>query len=121
MKKPIRIVAAMTVALAATFSTVACSPDTRDELKSLTDIRYTGDNKTDLKNLCKIGTVLSDADIELDSGIAKHVNKTAKKFAKKSDDDKVEKVAQGLEWMTSTNLKVRDKGTALVKDQCGLK
>lgn len=120
MKKSLRAFAVITVALAATFSTVACTQDTRDELMGLTDIRYTGDNTTDLKNLCKIGTTLSKANIEVDSGIAKQVNKTAKSFAKKSEDDRVEQVAQGLEWMTSSNIDIRKKGTKIVKTQCGL-
>lgn len=113
-----RVIAVIVIALASVFALSACTQSDVEDLKGLTDIRYTGDVDTDLKSLCHIGSVVTKANNNANIQFNEEVNKQVAQFAEQSDDERVKSLAKGVSLATSLDETSRRAGEQMIKDTC---
>lgn len=107
----------LAVALVAAVPLSACAADDMSRIEEVSQIRYTGDTKTDLISLCKVGSLLNGLDNTQSALIQDAVVDLSHRFADTSDPNTVS-VLNALELVTSTDQNLRAEGEKVLDTVC---
>lgn len=109
---------ALTCAVIATLGILsACSTDDQSRIQEVSQIRYTGETQTDLRSLCKIGSLVNGMN-NTSRAVVQNVVLTATEQFADTSDPKVATLVENLRLLTSADQEMRAKGEQVVDSTC---